>query len=267
MVRLSSPCSRWFITMSIIVLFAGCGLTGKTTRVTLRLDNVVISPQIAAIKVASVKIEAGGIHLQNIDVFPWGAFSDDDLEVLEGSLRDTISAIQPDRESSSEREIYLYVTVRRYFVVSSNHSVGVLAAVSWQAADRDSKPIFQELFYAADYSSGPIIWRTVGGQKDSVNEKILRRIIERSIAIATFGRNSNDMSFSTQGTFNTFADAMNNLPSEITSTTCSYYSSRKNGSYCTQWSSETHTIEWHWAQVPEDIDWEEFLLQPIRVIR
>jgi hypothetical protein len=73
----------------------------------LRFDNVVISPQIAAIKVASVKIEAGGIHLQNIDVFPWGAFSDDDLEVLEGSLRDTISAIQPDRESSSEREIYL----------------------------------------------------------------------------------------------------------------------------------------------------------------
>lgn len=189
------------------------------------------------------------------------------MEVLEGSLRDTISAIHPDRESSSESEIYLYVKVRRYFVVSSTNSVGVLAAVSWHAADRYSKPIFHELFYAADYSSGSFIWRTVGGQKDSVNEKILRRIIERSIAIATFGRNSNDMSFSTQGTCNTFADAMNNLPSEITSTTCSYYPSSKYGSYCTQWSSETYTIEWHWAQVPEDIDWERFLLQPIQVIR
>jgi hypothetical protein len=254
--------------MSIIVLFAGCGLTGKTTRVTLRFDNVVISPQIAAIKVASVKIEAGGIHLQNIDVFPWGAFSDDDLEVLEGSLRDTISAIQPDRESSSEREIYLYVTVRRYFVVSSNHSVGVLAAVSWQAADSDSKPIFQELFYAADVYSGSFpLFRTLGGIKNTVNEIIMRRIIGKSITIATPRGYTNNMTLSTKGTFNTYADAIINLPPEITSTVCRYYSSNKYGSYCAQWTSEIHTIEWHWAQVPEDIDWEEFLLQPIRVIR
>jgi len=268
MVRLSSPCPRRFITVSMMVLFAGCGITGKTTRLTLRLDNVVISPQMSTIKVASVEKEAGATHLQNLGLFFYEAFSDDDMEILEGSLRDTISAILPDRGSSSESEISLHVLVRRYFMVSSNNGAGILAAISWHVADSDSKPIFQELFYAADFYSGPFFLRTIGGQKDSVNEKILRRIVGRSISIAIQQRNTNDAPLSTKGTFNTYADAISNLPSEITSITgCSYYSSSKYGQYCTQWSSETYPIEWHWAQVPEDIDWEEFLLQPITVIR
>jgi hypothetical protein len=251
----------------MVVLFAGCGVTGKTTRVTLRLDNVLLSPQMAAIKVASVKKEEGGTHIQDVGFFPWEAFSDDDLEVLEGSLRDTISAIQQDRVSASESPIYLYVFVRRYFVVNSYDSAGILATVSWFAAGSDCKPIYYDLFYAADYYSGPFFMKTIGRQKDSINGKILGRIIERTIAIATPGRIVDDMSFSKQGTFNTFADAIIALPTEITSTTCSYYSYNKYGSYCAQWSSETYPIEWHWAQVPEDIDWEEFLLQPITVIQ
>jgi len=221
----------------------------------------------AAIKVASVKKEKGGTHIQNVGFFPWGAFSDDDVEVLEGSLRDTISTIQRDRVSLSESQIYLYVLVRRYFVVNSYDSAGILAAVSWFAADSDCKPIYYDLFYAADYYSGPFFLQTIGRQKDSINEKILRRIIAKSIALATSGGDARDLFLSTQGTFNTFADAISTLPSEITSTTCSNYSYNKYGSYCAQWSSETYPIEWHWAQVPEDIDWEEFLLQSITVIQ
>lgn len=266
MERFSSYSSRLFVTASMVVLFAGCGLTGKTTRVTLRLDNVVLSPRMAAIKVVSVRKEEGGTHIQDVGFFPWEAFSDNDLEVLEGSLKDTISAIQKDRVSSSESQIYLYVLVRRYFVFNSYDSAGILATVSWIAADSDCKPIYYDLFYAADYYSGPFFLQTIGRQKDSVNEKILRRIIERTIAIATPGRNSDDMSFSPEGTFNTFADAIRTLPSEITSTTCNYYTYNKYGSYCGQSSSETYSIEWYWAQVPEDMDWEEFLLQPITVI-
>jgi len=141
----------------------------------------------AAIKVASVKKEKGGTHIQNVGFSPWGAFSDDDVEVLEGSLRDTISVIQQDRVSLSESQIYLYVLVRRYFVVNSYDSAGILAAVSWFAADSDCKPIYYDLFYAADYYSGPFFLQTIGRQKDSINEKILRRIIEKSIALATSG--------------------------------------------------------------------------------
>lgn len=265
---ISNHYSRWGIAAVMMVLLTGCGLTGKTTRVTLRLDNVVTSPQMSTIKVASVEKEVGATHLQNYGLFFREAFSVEDLEILEGSLRDTISAIQPGRGSSSEREISLHVLVRRYFVVSSDKGAGILAAVSWRVADSDSKPIFQELFYAADFYSGPFFLRTIGGQKDSVNEKILRRIVRRSISIATPPGNTNAAPLSTKGTFNTYADAISNLPSEITSTTgCSYYSSGKYGSYCAQWASETYPIEWHWAQVPEDMDWEEIHFQPITVIR
>ncbi len=110
-------------------------------------------------------------------------------------------------------ELQIHLVIRGYFVAASNNAAGVLAVVDWCVADQDAHVLYQEVFYA---SHAARLVGTLGGEKDIVDQAIVRRVAETSLLLSS-GASTNGLPRKVKDTYDQFNEAVAVLPSDFQS--------------------------------------------------
>ena len=174
------------------------------------LTNVPINP----VQVKTVDVDIAGIQLLSVGVKPWGRFDADDLQNIRGSLEDTLTAATRSRGSAATgSELQIHLVIRGYFVAASNNAAGVLAVVDWCVGNQDAQVLYQEAFYA---SHAARLVGTLGGEKDVVDQAIVRRVAETSLLLSS-GASTNGLPRKVKDTYDRFNEAVAILPSDFQS--------------------------------------------------
>jgi hypothetical protein len=205
---------------------------GKTSTAIMDLKPLNQAEQKASVKM--IFLETQDSKLQDIGgnvgfMVSAAKFNEKDQAVLDESLRGTIARLNGPKASGLKPEIRVRAVVHKYLMVITGREPAVMACVGWAAMDETDHIRFQEQFYAATTGSA---FGTIGGAKNAVNRNIIRRIGEKSAALA--GLTLAASSDSNKGTFDTYADAYQAGP---------------------KWPS----VDWGWAAAPAQMDWERML--------
>jgi hypothetical protein len=197
------------------VLLSACAATmGHTTRKAVEVDRALTNAPINPIQVKTVDVDSAGIQLLSVGVKPWGRFDADDLQNIRGSLEDTVAAAMQSRGSSGTgSETQIHLVIRGYFVAASNNAAGVLAVVDWCVANQDAHVLYQEVFYA---SHAARLVGTLGGEKDTVDQAIVRRVAETSLLLSS-GASPDHLPRKVKDTYDGFKEAIAGLPENFQS--------------------------------------------------
>ena len=197
------------------ILLSACAATmGHTTRKAVEMDKALINTPMNPVQLKTVDVDSAGIQLLSVGVKPWGRFDADDLQNIRGSLEDTLAAATRSRGSSATgSELQIHLVIRGYFVAASNNAGGVLAVVDWCAADQGAHVLYQEVFYA---SHAVRLVGTLGGEKDVVDQAIVRRVAETSLLLSS-GASTNGLPRKVKDTYDQFNEAVAVLPSDFES--------------------------------------------------
>lgn len=216
MMHLNYPWRLALLVMLASVLVSACAATmGQTTRRAVEVDRALTTAPIQPVQVKTVDVDSAGIQLLSVHVQPWGRFDANDLQNIRGSLEDTIGAATRSRGSSGNGsgEIQVRLVIRGYFVAASNNAGGVLAVADWCVADQDERVLYQEVFYA---SHAARLVGTLGGEKDAVNQAMVRRVAETSLLLAS-GADVDRLPRKVKNTYDGFEEAVKILPAEFQS--------------------------------------------------
>jgi hypothetical protein len=186
---------------------------GETTRRAVEVDRALPEAAMKPVEVKTVDVDSVGIQLLWVGVKPWGRFNANDLQNIRGSLEDTIAAAMRGHLATPSGGIQVQLVIRGYFVAASNNAGGVLAVVDWCAADQDERVVYQEVFYA---SHAARFVGTLGGEKDAVNQAIVRRVAETSLLLSS-GGGADRLPRRVKNTYDGFKDAVAVLPAEFQS--------------------------------------------------
>jgi hypothetical protein len=232
----------------------GCGVTGKTSPFTLQLETPAMGEQMADIKIVSVELGEASSRLVPVGVYAWGKFSDEDLAVLEKSLRDTISGVNHRQYAQSDSALHLYTIIRRYLLAASNVEGAVLACIAWCATDENRNIVYHEQFYASKAAG----MTTLGAIKNSVNKSIVLRIAQTAVNIASSTGESAIEPVLAENTYNYFEEAAEGTPKKL----ASYYTGTFDlGSayYLYFGYLKSPGINLGWVKEPQHINWDGYL--------
>src|SRR5437660_1801712 len=196
----------WYLLVSIVALgLTGCGLTGATSTFSLRIPVAGTPPPLA---VGSVDLEPRAARLVNIGTYAWGRYDQADLDVLDASLRNTVS-----RTSGPGTPPRIHVVVRSFLITSSNTGGAMLSCVAWALTAPDGELILHEQLYATGTAH---LNNTLGGLKNDVHKAIVRRIVETAVRVGQ-GPADNVRPADVENTYERFDEAQATLPKELTS--------------------------------------------------
>jgi len=226
---------RGAVILSLLLL-AGC----SSRTVVLSPKDVGGSEGVQRpIMLRSMELEPDASALVTVQTFPVGAFNDEDFATLRGSLNETTSTLRAAGASTQRAPLRLHVVIRRYLLAHSNSGGAILSCVAW-AAEVDGQVIYTEQFYATAVT---FLMGTTGGQKTDVNTRIVQRIVSRAVLLSRDTSRPPDTS--TERTYDTFEDALKDLPRRLTSV-----APTGKRVYATSGS-----VPWAWAKPSTDIDW------------
>lgn len=244
---------------SIVLLLAGCGTTGTTSRFALDLDPAAPKQTEVAIHVAPASMAPDASRLYAIAVKEWGRFNAADLANLEQSLAATISSWQSGKPGATHAQLDIHLQVRRYLVGISNTAGAVLACVTWAAVDPSGQIVFQEQFYAP----GSVAYvGTIGGVKDVVHKAIVRRVATTSLYLAADPARTRARPVEFEGTYRALEDAISELPEVMKSMGNAAAMAHPNpavgmgGLFAV---AATGAPPWEAARPPADFDWPAHL--------
>lgn len=170
------------------------------------MESIPASSNRHPTNVASVERDEDGIWLMNVGTPRLGKFDDVDQDNLKASLQATLKAAMRDRVVDSAGMIDVHLSIRKYFVATTNTAVAVFAGVDWCAADANNRILFQETFYATRTVSYAL---SVGDVKDAVDRTMVKRIAQSAIALAAEAQPGQ---VEVAGTYSTFEEAAARMP-------------------------------------------------------
>ena len=121
----------WDSTILLVTSFmSASGPTAHTTRSAVALESIPASSRLHPTNVASVERDEAEIWLMNVGTPPLGKFDDADQDTVKASLQDTLKAAMRGRVVDSAGVIDVHLSIRKYFVATTNTAVAVFATRS-----------------------------------------------------------------------------------------------------------------------------------------
>ncbi len=172
----------WLPLLAALIATSGCSSNGATTRQIVDLADLSLPHDSLAVVVESVSISPEAAASNAAGTASPGGFDQADLENLRGSLVDTLEAAMKSRSLDESGPIAIYLVVRNHAIATAGFEGAALAAVDWCAARPSGTPIYRELFYVTERK---IFFGSPGDIKNRINNKIVRRIAESVLMLAS----------------------------------------------------------------------------------
>jgi hypothetical protein len=221
----------------------GCGITGNTSTFVV---NVRSEQAKGPIKVDSIELEPNQSKLVNVGTYAWGKYDEADLEVLTKSMKDSAASL------GGATPFGVHVVIRRFLVATGGSDGIALACISWALTMPDGTLIFHEQFYASKHVR---TFGTVGGIKDTVHEALTKRVLGRAAAIATAPGSNAFESVKPERTFDTYEDAIRDLPPSLTAVSVGIVQLGNGYTYYTLKQGQTSGSQLEWVKQPDHLDW------------
>ena len=194
------------ITVGVLALLTGCGITGDTTARKVMLNpSLGVATLTRTVRIGTVTAGPNAGVNQAIGANDWGKFDDDDIATLRATLEQSI----PPAPSPSAPTVH--VVVPHFGLSYTNTRVACLGIFDWCVTD-GTRILAGERFYAA-YDSGDklIGTMTLGMAKNRVLHAVAERIAERSLA----GANTRPLPPAPPLTFDNLESANATLPARM----------------------------------------------------
>jgi len=229
----------------LFLILAGCGITGNTSTFVV---NVKSEQAKGPIVVQNVELEPNQSKLVNVGTYAWGKYGESDLAVLTQSMKESAAPL------AGPTPFQVHVVLRRFLVATGGSDGIALACVSWAMTmpSPEGTLIFHEQFYSSKHVRS---FGTVGGLKDTVHEAITRRVLGRAASIATAPGSKAFESVRPERTFDTYEDAVRDLPSNLTAVSLGIVQLGGGYTYYTLKEGQTSGSQLDWVKQPDHLDW------------
>lgn len=216
----------------LTVFLTSCGMWGGTRPLTVNRDSHK-SHTIPRVQTAFLDVDKAGIYERAVGVFAIPSYGKDDIVVLRTSLENSLATVPVD---TSGRSWTIGLLIRRYKNFYFNDGATILACVSWAVLGEKGQVIFDDQFYVE--SHGTLI-KTIGMVKSGINEKIITRVLDKTIALAEQGLDEAS-SLVVAGSYESFDEIKKILPKGRSSSN----------------SSIKYNDAWESGRCPDRITWQ-----------
>ncbi|NRQ44464.1 hypothetical protein HRH59_18145 [Rheinheimera sp. YQF-2] len=235
---------RKIITLTGLMLLAGCGVTGTAPKsVYPKLTN-----DIALTKRAETLTVTTGVNASDNaahGAFNWGAFSDEDVAAIKVAALDAINNNAPGAKDSFN----IHVKIHKYAQVITNSSYASFVIVDWCIED-NGVIVSDEVFYAGHSDELHLLkGKSLGWAKGITHNAVVSRLINKAITYSSNKAITN--AYPENHVFETAEQAVAALPKSLTSVGA--FGATGGGFYYV--GSSTGQTDFQGKSAYEKVDW------------